>query len=285
MPSKVCPICGRETNTLIEGMCSTCYAERHRLITVQGPIRLLICKSCLSAYQKGRWVKDWRQAAQKAVQASMRLMGSITNISINVVGNPLESASIHVRARGKIHYALDETEEEVVVPLNVVLDLCPTCRYVYTEREAAVIQVRRVGRPIDGELRAALESVVRITLAKSDEVQRGAVIDAKDVEGGIDIRLTNAGIAKSIVLALHKSFPSRIIQTEKIIGVKDGKHISKLIFSVRIINLRRNDEVLIDGVKYVVKDVRNNSINLIDEEGKEITMNFDKLIKRRVTVS
>ncbi|MFP3044250.1 MAG: 60S ribosomal export protein NMD3 [Thermocladium sp.] len=285
MPSKVCPICGRETNTLIEGMCPTCYAERHRLIAVQGPIRLLVCKSCLSAYQKGRWVKDWRQVAQKAVQSSIKLSGSITNIGISLVGDPFGSVSAHVRARGRIHDALSETEEEAVVPLNIVLDLCPTCRYVYTEREAAVIQVRRVGRPIDNELRTALESVVRITLAKSDEVQRGAVIDAKEVEGGIDIRLTNTGIAKSIVMAIHKSFPSRVIQTEKIIGVKDGKHVSKLIFSVRIINLRKNDEVLIDGVKYRVKEVRSNSINLLDEHGKDITMGFDKLTKRKVIIN
>lgn len=113
----------------------------------------------------------------------------------------------------------------------------------------------------------------------------GAIIDAKEVEGGIDIRLTNANIAKSIVMAIHRSFPSRVVETEKVVGVKDGKHIYKIIFSVRLINLRRNDEVLIDGAKYVVKDVRNNSVGLLDEKGNSVSMSFDKLIGRRVIMS
>ena len=285
MPSKVCPICGRETDVLIEGMCPSCYSERHRLISAEGPVKLLICKSCLSAYQRGRWARDWRQIARKAVQAAVKFNGSITSVEMDIMGNPLESVSVRVRARGKIHESLGEVEEEAVVPLNIVLDLCPTCRYVYSEREAAVIQVRKLGRPIDGDLRTALENVIRITLAKSDEVQRGAIIDAKEVEGGIDIRLTNSNIAKSIVMAIHRSFPSRVIETEKVIGVKDGKHVYKTIFSVRLINLRRNDEVLIDGAKYVVKEVRNNSVGLLDENGNGVAMSFDKLIGKRVVIS
>lgn len=174
MPSKVCPICGRETDVLIEGMCPSCYSERHRLISVEGPVKLLVCKSCLSAYQRGgRWVRDWKQVARKAVQAAVKFNGSITGVEMDVMGNPLTTMSVRVRARGgKIHESLGEVGgEEAIVPLNVVLDLCPpTCRYVYSEREAAVIQVRKLGgRPIDGgDLRTALESVIRITLAKSE---------------------------------------------------------------------------------------------------------------------
>lgn len=56
---RVCALCGRETDILIEGLCPDCYRKTHPLVRVKRDfVGIVRCPSCGAMLYRGRWVRD-----------------------------------------------------------------------------------------------------------------------------------------------------------------------------------------------------------------------------------
>lgn len=285
---RFCPICGRENVNFVEGLCEDCYRKLNPLVKELPKISQLtfrICTSCGSILYKGRWTRKF-DVIKKHIQEVTKFRGYISKVEVGYI--PLEPGEHEVQLTvcGKAHDAMSsEYCEEYRVYVNLIPDVCPTCRSVIMGKEKALIQVRYVGENYTKDDVLLIRHIVNQVLAKSDEVQRGAVIDIEETEHGIDIKLTNNTIAKAIASAIHRTFPSRICESHKLVGVdRSGRPITRLTISIHILNVKKGDVVQIDGKDvYYILAVSKNTIYVKNLKTKtNLRINLNDLFKRKV---
>ncbi len=285
---RFCPICGRENVRFVEGLCEECYRKLNPLVKELPKVSQLtfrICVNCGSVLYKGRWTRKF-DIIKKHIQEVTKFRGIISKVEIGYI--PLEPGEHEVLMTvcGKAHEAMSEEYcEEYRVYINLIPDVCPTCRSVIMGKERALIQIRYVGERHTQDDVLLIRHIVNQVLAKSDEVQRGAVIDIEENEHGIDIKLTNNTIARAIASAIHRTFPSKICESHKLVGVdRSGKQITKLTISIHILNVKKGDVVTIDGKDvYYVLAVSKNTLYVKDlKTMNNLRLNLNDLFKRKV---
>jgi len=287
--TRFCPICGRENVNFVEGLCEDCFRRLNPLVRELPDVEQLtfkICVNCGSVLYKGRWTRRL-DVVKKHIQSIIKTRGVITSIEVGDI--PLETGEfeIPVRVCGKASEKMSyEYCEDYSVRIRLRPEVCPTCRSVLTGKERALVQVRFVGEKYTEDDLLLIRHIVNQVLAKSDEVQRGAVIDIEEAENGFDIKVTNNTIARAIANAIHRSFPSRIVESHKLIGVdRSGRPVTRLTVSIHILNVKKGDIIQVDGRDtYYVLAVSKDTLHVKDLERKINTrINVNELFKKKIT--
>lgn len=270
MVKKICPVCGRETDMLIEGMCPDCYRLSHRLLETPERIDVLACRGCGAYYIGGRWVRGVG-ALVKLVNSKIKTHGLVESMDIKVFRDKAK-----IKVRGKAHELIPSTyDEEYVVKISYKWDLCPTCRAEVLERDEAVIQVRPIGGDANSVKRTVMDIVRRI-ISKGEE--RGRVIKIEDFSYGFDIKVTNQRLARSIAIAIHEELPSSFTETGEVMGYKDGRKVERRVISIHVVSVKKGEVVNIDGVYYIVKGIFKDHMDLINlADGSRRVVRFSKL--------
>ncbi len=286
--AKICPVCGRPTDRLIEGLCEECFRKSNPLVKDLPKIDRLtfrVCVVCGSVLYKGRWTRRL-DVIRRHISDLVKTRGIITKIDVGNIALEEGEQEVEVKICGR---ASDKLQEEYCetykVYIKIVPDICPTCRSIATGKEKALIQVRYIGEKCSREDLLLLRHIIQQVLAKSEEVQRGAVIDIEESGTGFDIKLTNNTIAKAIASAIHRAFPSRMIESHKLVGVdRSGKPITRLTVSIHVLNIKKGDVISIDGKgRYYVLAISKSSIYLKDLESREnIRMSIGEILKRSI---
>ena len=278
---RICALCGRETDILIEGLCPDCYRKTHPLARVKRDfVGIVRCPSCGAILYRGRWVRDPR-AIEKLILESLEYMGRVTNATIEELSLRPGLNTAVVRVRGSVHELISDYDEDVQVRVRYSEELCPRCRDMLSERERAVIQVRSV-IPMDEQLRRLIIDIVRKETTNSD---RGGFLRIEDVQGGLDIRLSDQGLARSIAHRIHKSVPSRVAESQSVIRGRGDKVVTRLSISVTLVPLSRGSIILYSNRPYYVLSYSQGTFKLMGLDNREvINVKLGDLIKNGVSV-
>ncbi|NPA23991.1 MAG: hypothetical protein GXO23_06840 [Crenarchaeota archaeon] len=285
---RICPVCGREVDRLVDGLCEECYRRSNPLVRDLPRIDRLtfrVCVVCGSVLYKGRWTRRL-DVIKRHILDLVKTRGLISKIEIGEISLEEGEQEVEVKICGRASENMREDYcETYKVYVKLVPDICPTCRSIAMGKERALIQVRYVGDRHSREDLLVLRHIISQVLAKSEEVQRGAVIDIEESGSGFDIKLTNNTIAKAIASAIHRSFPSKMIESHKLIGMdRSGKPITRLTISIHVLNLKKGDIVTLDGRgRYYVLAVSRSSIYLKDLETREnVRMSIGEILRRNI---
>ncbi|WP_291764751.1 60S ribosomal export protein NMD3 [Caldivirga sp. UBA161] len=276
MLRKICPVCGRETDVLIEGVCPDCYRLTHKIIEVPSEVNILMCYGCGAYFINGRWSRGIG-SLEKLISSKIRIKGIADNISIRVFRDEAK-----IKVKGKASELMPNSyEEEYTVKLMFKRDLCPSCRAELMEKEEAIIQVRLIGGDL-GEFKAKVMDIVRMTLAKGED--RGRVIKVEDVNGGFDIKVTNQRLARSIALNVHRELPSFMQETSKVVGYRGDKRIEKRSISIHLIGLSKGEVVNISGIDYLIKSLHKDHVDLVKlNDGSLVSIKYGKLTQVKLS--
>ncbi|ABW02588.1 60S ribosomal export protein NMD3 [Caldivirga maquilingensis] len=276
MLRKICPVCGRETDVLIEGVCPDCYRLTHRIIDVPNEVNVLMCYSCGAYFINGRWSRGIR-SLEKLVSSKIRVKGIVSDMSIRVFRDEAK-----IKVKGKASELMPNSyEEEYTVKLMFKRDLCPSCRAELMEKEEAIIQLRLIGGDLS-EFKAKVMDIVRMTLAKGED--RGRVIKIEDVNGGFDIKITNQRLARSIALNVHRELPSFMQETSKVVGYRGDKRIEKRSISIHLIGLSKGEVININGADYLIKSLHKDHVDLVKlSDGSLVGIKYSKLTQAKLS--
>ncbi len=284
----ICPLCGRETDKLIDGLCENCFRKNNPLLRQVPSIDRLtfrICTSCGSILYRGRWTRRV-DVIKKHIIELLKTRGQISRIDVSDIALEEGEQEVMVQICGKASEKIDrEYCENYKVYIKIVPDICPTCRSIIMGKERALVQVRYVGEKYSRDDLLLVRHIINQVLAKSEEVQRGAVIDIEEKSNGFDIKLTNNTIARAIASAIHRSFPSRMVESHKLVGVdRSGKPITRLTISIHILNIKKGDIISIDGKgAYYILAISRNSIYLKDLNSQQnIRININEIMKKDI---
>ncbi len=286
---RFCPICGRENVNFVEGLCEDCYRRLNPLVRELPSVDQLtfrICVGCGSVLYRGRWTRRI-DVVRRHVQSLIKTRGLISSIEVGEVSLGVGEFEVPVRVCGRASDKMSSDYcEDYFVKVRLRPDVCPTCRSVIMGKEKALVQVRFVGEKHSEDDLLLLRHIVNQVLARSDEVQRGAVIDIEETENGFDIKVTNNMIARAIANAIHRTFPSRIVESHKLVGVdRSGRPVTRLTVSVHILNVKRGDVIQVNGrLTYYVLAVSRDTVHVKDLDREVNTrININELFKKRIS--
>ncbi|ADN51652.1 60S ribosomal export protein NMD3 [Vulcanisaeta distributa] len=278
---KVCALCGRETDILIEGLCPDCYRKTHPLARVKRDVVGIVrCPSCGAILYRGRWVRD-PKVIEKLILESIEYMGRVTNASIETLSLRHGLNTAVVKVRGSVHELISDYDEEVQVKVRYSEELCPRCRDMINERERAVVQIRSI-IPMSGQLRRLIIDIVRKETIKDE---RSGFLRVEDVGEGFDIKLSDQGLARTIAYKIHKAVPSKVTESQSVVRGRGDKVVTKLSISVILVPLTRGSVIIYSNRPYYVLSYSQGTFKLMELGNREvINVKLGDIIKGNVAV-
>ncbi len=261
-----CPICGRNVDRLVGGMCADCYRERNRLVEFKR-FKALICGECGAVFVKGRWVKPRtgpRGLLEKLLKDHMVVRGHVDHVDVRV-SIAEDALEYHVSVRGSIEPVLGDQEETHVLSVPLVIDLCPDCRANQAKREMGMVQVRGFLKPLSRTAMRKVMLIIDSVVRDSSTKNVGSIIDVEEVAGGIDVRTTTNRLARIIASEIHRNVPSRMLETQKDTGYdRSGRRTYRYTASVLVVPFEPDDILRVDGRYYMVERIGRKSVRLRD---------------------
>ena len=278
---RVCALCGRETDILIEGLCPDCYRKTHPLVRVKRDfVGIVRCPSCGAILYRGRWVRDPR-VIEKLILESLEYMGRVTNTSIETLSLKPGLNTAVVRVRGSVHELISDYDEEVQVKVRYSEELCPRCRDMINERERAIVQVRSV-IPMSGQLKKLIIDIVRKETIRDE---RSGFLKVEDVGEGFDIKLSDQGLARTIAYKIHKAMPSKVTESQSVVRGRGDKVVTKLNISVVLVPLTRGSIIIYSNKPYYVLSYSQGTFRLMELSSREVVnVRLSDIIRGNVTV-
>jgi len=285
-----CPVCGREVDRLVEGLCAECYREEHDLLNVRD-FKVLRCFSCGSIFVRGKWVRPRRGEGLRDILVRLLLENlraehgaKVSDVNVIVSDDHLV---YEVRAVGSIREGFEEVEENYILLVPLINDLCPSCRSLYRRKEMGVVQIRGFPLAPNQSLLAKARSAVEYARFKAADKNIGDISDVEEFEWGIDVRTTTGKLARRIAYEIHKLLPSRVVETQRVVGVDgSGRRVTRYTASVLLITARRGDLLLVGGRPHLVAKVSHEGVALVDvESGEEHVYDLIRFTKMNVVYS
>ena len=278
---KICALCGRETDILIEGLCPDCYRKTHPLARMKRDfVGIVRCPSCGAILYKGRWVRD-PKVIEKLILESLEYMGRVTNVSIETLSLRHGLNTAVVRVRGSVHELISDYDEEVQVKVRYSEELCPRCRDMINERERAIVQIRSI-IPMGGQLKRLIIDIVRKETIKEE---RSGFLKVEDVSEGFDIKSSDQGLARIIAYKIHKAVPSKVTESQSVIRGRGDKVVTKLNISVILVPLSRGSIIIYSNKPYYVLSYSQGTFRLMELGSKEIVnIRLGDIIRGNVAV-
>ncbi|MFP3173122.1 MAG: 60S ribosomal export protein NMD3 [Vulcanisaeta sp.] len=279
---RVCALCGRETDILIEGLCPDCYRKTHPLVRVKRDfVGIVRCPSCGAVLYRGRWVKD-NKVIEKLILESLDYLGKVSSTSIESLELRYGLTTAIVRVRGTVHDLIKEYEEEAPVKVRYSEELCPRCRDMVNEKERAIVQVRSVV-PINDHLRRLVIDITRKEAMRGEE--RSGFLRIDDVQGGLDIKLSDQGLARAIAYRIHKTLPSRVLESQSVVKGRGDKVITKLTISVVVVPVGRGSVIMYLNKPYYVLGYSQGTFRVLDLSSNEtVNVRVGDLIRHGISI-
>jgi len=240
-----CVKCGRETDSITDGLCLDCYLHNRTFFVLPPVITLMVCRDCGAVRTGKRWYhtttehmldQHLRQTMTTAVLEQQQFVIDIDDKTVTCTGmfqgHPIkETYSLEVRQRPSL------------------CDECGKIRGGYFE---AVIQVRKHGRDMtDKDLQTT-----------DDIVFAAAVIDGRNYltrrepqHGGLDYYLGDKSRAAAIARRIADAFNAAMDVSYSLTGMRDGQEVYRNTILVRIPSYGKDDFVELDNKVFQVMEI------------------------------
>ncbi|MHC1588570.1 MAG: 60S ribosomal export protein NMD3 [Methermicoccaceae archaeon] len=256
----VCPLCGRQTDRLDDGMCPECRLKSTPIATIHPPEPLRVCKRCGAVFHK-RWVDvdDIEQHIRKRVLESIDVHPEARDVRIELWLS--EMSSNLYRVRGEVAGTMGtHVSQPFVLDVRLAYESCPSCSRIAGGYFEGVVQVRSYasGSPTDAQLERVLhimDTLFSGLRRRGDRLAR--LTREKRVRGGLDLYVGSAGAAKKLCTEVISQMGGTLTTSSTLVGRRDGRAISRITYALRLPSLLIGDVVMYKGEPHVVKALTN----------------------------
>lgn len=275
--TRFCANCGIEESgdtPIIDGLCIKCYVELKDVIKIPDTIEISTCSRCGALLVRGKWfypssVEEAQEIVKKIIIDAIKPGEDIviTNVIAELISPSYKKAHVYVNLLVKNMY---KHLLRIDVNIKWVKGLCQLC-------------FRRAGRSFDAVVQLRFihidESAKRFR-GEIENIFRDYIVDVEERSNGYDIKVVSQGVAQKIVNIAKKMW-KKVKVTESFGDVRysrDGSRSGKLYISVKVINLRINDYVILNGKAYTVIDVGEEFMTVLDSDGCKKTLHIEDII-------
>ncbi len=277
--TRFCIRCGKlesDDRPLIAGLCPECYVEIHGLAKVLHPVQIVYCPKCYSMKISGRWIRPvtsdefyslLRTLVMQSLQPATR---DIAFMDIVLGSIEMYSTSLEIEITASISNKAI-VKHRLSIPVTWQKQLCPTCFKRAGGSYEAVVQLRFINFSQDIE-----EFKNWLTEIFPDDI-----VEIDEHKHGYDIKVSSPFIAKKIAdLAKRRWNCVKIVESYgEQRRRRDGRRYGKLYISVRILNFKPGDYVVLNNRAYTVESVNDKEIVVVDSSGHRKRVNLRDVVK------
>ncbi|MCS7111880.1 MAG: 60S ribosomal export protein NMD3 [Ignisphaera sp.] len=271
---KFCVRCGSEegdTIYIVDGLCPRCFIEVNKP-SIES-IKIRYCGKCGAIYCSGKWVAAAESSpadtAKEIILKYLKFSKKIRVADISINLNPYEDTN----GKAKIVFDIENKfkfQYELPIQIRWSRATCPSCLRKAGGGYSSIIQIRYVNW--GDEIARFVEEVLN--------VYREYIIDIDEVKNGYNIKLADPHIAKRIAdLTRRRWRNTKILESygdsKKL---RDGSRFSRLYISIRILNFKRGDYVVLNGKPYRVVDIDEKGVVISDQDGALHRIDMDELV-------
>ncbi len=255
----VCVRCGRET-LLVDGrLCPECFIEVKGVGRLPSRITITRCPRCGSVRIRGRWLPPASESLEDIVALVLseqvkphEEVEELAVESVNTVSDPVGGMKALITFKVRFKGIEGAYRASYTLPLHVKSVLCPTCFRRAAGAAQAIVQVRGWSGPLKPSERELVRRIAETLPGVSD-----ALLDVEERREGIDIKLLDQAVARTLASKLRAQLGARIIESHKVVGRRsDGKPRSKLTISVRLPFFKPGTYIIINRRLAYVEAIR-----------------------------
>jgi len=226
--TRICPSCGRETQTVVRGLCPECYVRHYGILAIEEKYEYEICRYCGSIRIKGRWIQvnSFHEAinnianhiVRRSIEHAMRTGSYAKNIALErieyeTLPNWSTRISLHIKA------VIDDVpvRESKTITVRLKPSICPLCKVRISGEYDTVLQLRGKYDPDKLENNIYME-ILKLGLTRS-------FVDLVRIKKQINVYFSDKGSALKLAKSLSKYYKSRIsrIEHEEVTVTSSGK--------------------------------------------------------------
>lgn len=190
LKTRFCAKCGKETDSLLAGLCSECYLEKNP-VKIPSEVSIKICPKCSAIKWRGVWVSSDKPAEyylKQLIEQKVKLPKDVilTGIEILKAGR-FGKVELNISVKGEL------VKIEKKIDLTVDKFACSACSRQKSEW-LAKIQVRRASNISVGDILAVASK------------HRSKIIRTEEKKNGIDFYFFTRSTANKLASKLIKRF-------------------------------------------------------------------------------
>lgn len=284
---KFCVKCGVEESSdiyIIDGLCPKCFIEVHVLSKKIENIKIRYCSKCGAILHYNKWINvdenSFRDIAKGIVLNNLNFGEKVRIVDIVMDLTPYEDIATKVKVMFELNNKF-QFQYELPIEIRWIKAICPLC-LKKAGGYNSIVQIRYVNWSED----------VAKFINEIANTFREYIYDIEEVRNGYDIKLIDTHIARRIADLSQRRWKNiKIIESygdSK--RLRNGSRYSRLYISIRILNFKKGDYIVLDGKPYTVVNVNERSIAVADQNGilhrisiNELTLKYMKSHTKRST--
>lgn len=246
-----CPRCGRECYRLFDSVCRNCFFETFKLIELPHVLHARICSVCGAHLHRSRWenIGSIEDVVLKAVENALFIHNEAGDVEIYL--EPREITPYIYRVKAEVDAVVREepVHAEAETEVRIQRSACDMCSRESGGYFEAIIQIRAAGRfPAEEEksrcmaiAREAMESMKK----KGDRLAFiSEVLEQKEV---LDLYMGSMNASRQVCRLITSELGGSFSESPTLVGMKDGKNLYRITFSVRLPEFRPGDVIRFRG--------------------------------------
>ncbi|AYK14425.1 MAG: 60S ribosomal export protein NMD3 [Methanosarcina flavescens] len=246
-----CPRCGRECYRLFDSVCRNCFFETFKLIELPHVLHARICSVCGAHLHRSRWenIGSIEDVVLKAVENALFIHNEAGDVEIYL--EPREITPYIYRVRAEVDAVVREepVHAEAETEVRIQRSACDMCSRESGGYFEAIIQIRAAGRfPTEGEksrcmaiAREAMESMKR----KGDRL--AFISEVLEQKEGLDLYMGSMNASRQVCRLITSELGGSFSESPTLVGMKDGKNLYRITFSMRLPEFRPGDVIRFRG--------------------------------------
>lgn len=246
-----CPRCGRECNRLFNSVCRDCFFETFKLIELPHVLHVRICSTCGAHFHRGRWenIGNIEYVVLKAVENILFIHNEAGDVEIYLEPREITPYTYKVRAEVDAMIKEEPVHAEAETEVRIQRTACDMCSRESGGYFEAIIQIRAAGRfPTEEEKRRCM-AIARETMEsmrkKGDRL--AFISDVLEQKEGIDFYMGSMNASRQVCRLITSELGGSFSESPTLVGMKDGKNLYRITFSLRLPEFKPGDVVRFRG--------------------------------------
>ena len=238
MSGEFCVLCGRTDVPVQDGLCPSCYAERHGLVSAPSRPTIVVCPARGARRVGSHWERRGRSPTLLGADDLYPLLALDPEATVRTVEWREESRPSNLRAvEGQVHLRFRGTErtEREAMTVKVEHRTCEECSRRSGHYFTATIQLRgpEGGRERPRARRERLWRAWEASLGEARADWRRAISWVEERPEGWDVFLTDTLAARSIARVVRARLSATLKESATLWGRRNGQDVYRVTFCLR----------------------------------------------------
>ena len=261
-----CVECGKDTKIFRDGVCFNCYLKSHTFTKGPKYIDLPICTHCGAFKYKNTWTSElFGDVIRRIIKNNFQISKELKKMDINT---ECKDQNDEMDCKVYITGFIDDNEvtEEHEIKVRQKRTVCDVCSKRFGGYHEAIVQIRSNKKKLtDKELDEIQTAVVNLVQGLQAKGNRGLFITDTSIEhGGLDFYISEKEQGFIIAKKIQEQYGGFIKQSSKNIGMRDGKQLYRVTYSLRLPSYKKGDFIKNDNSFFSIVSIHGNKIKMIN---------------------